>query len=151
VAETECYELVHEDAPHLGMEMLHLWYKSYSLHIIVLRGGTIQHGQSDQICSYSETVGSDWSGRAHLYKYVLVHLYKYVLADANPSRHDRYSDQFAPRVVRTSSWRCARAAPGVLIHTYWGRSDQLRSYSETVGSDWSGDNMDHWNLETTLL
>jgi hypothetical protein len=38
------------------------------------------------------------------------------------------------------------AAPGVL-----GRSDQLHSYSETVGSDWSGDNMDYWNLETTLL
>jgi hypothetical protein len=59
-------ELVHEDAPHLGMEMLHLWYKSYSLHIIVLRGGTIQHGQSDQLCFYSETVGPDWSGHAHL-------------------------------------------------------------------------------------
>jgi hypothetical protein len=29
------------------------------------------------------------------------------------------------------------AAPGVL-----GRFDQLHSYSETVGSDWSGDNMD---------
>jgi hypothetical protein len=31
-----------------------------------VRGGTSQHGRSDQICSYSETVGPDWSGHAHL-------------------------------------------------------------------------------------
>ena len=59
-------ELVCEDASHLCMEMGHLWYKSYSLHSIGLRGGTSQHGRSDQICSYSETVGPDWSGHAHL-------------------------------------------------------------------------------------
>jgi hypothetical protein len=70
------HELVRdEDRSHLGMEMLHLWYISYTLHIIVLRGGTIQHGRSDQLCFYSETVGSDWSGRAHLYKYVLASKY----------------------------------------------------------------------------
>jgi hypothetical protein len=34
-------------------EMLHLWYKSYTLHIIVLRQCTIQCGRSDQICLYS--------------------------------------------------------------------------------------------------
>jgi hypothetical protein len=28
----------------------------------MLRGGTIQHGRSDQLCFYSETVGPDWSG-----------------------------------------------------------------------------------------
>jgi hypothetical protein len=59
-------ELVREDASHLHMEMGHLWYKSYSLHSIGLRGGTSQHGRSDQICLYSETVGPDWSGHAHL-------------------------------------------------------------------------------------
>jgi hypothetical protein len=64
-------ELVHEDRSHLGMEMWHLWYISYTLHIIVLWGHTIQRGQSYQLHSYSKTVGSDWSGCAHLYKYVL--------------------------------------------------------------------------------
>jgi hypothetical protein len=52
--------------------------------------------------------------------------------------HDRYSDQFWERSshfaphVRTSylEVRMPLAAPG--------RSDQLHSYSETVGSDWSG-------------
>jgi hypothetical protein len=29
---------------------------------IRLKRCTIQHGRSDQICSYSETVGPDWSG-----------------------------------------------------------------------------------------
>jgi hypothetical protein len=58
-------ELVHEDARPEHHEMLHLWYKSYTLHIIVLWGHTIQRGQSYQLHSYSETVGSDWSGCMH--------------------------------------------------------------------------------------
>jgi hypothetical protein len=46
------------------------------------------------------------------------------------------SSEFAFRTSRTYE-RCACHSRGSL-----GRSDQLRSYSETVGSDWSGDNTD---------
>ena len=90
------HELVREDAPPGHHEMLHLWYKSYSLHIIVLQGGPVQHGQSDQLHFYSETVGPDWSGHAHLQLEVRTR----GVEDANPSRHNRYSDQFSP-CIRT--------------------------------------------------
>ena len=132
------FELVHEDAPHLGMEMLHLWYKSYSLHSIGLRKCTIQHGRSDQICSYSETVGPDWSGmRTSISKYVLLEVQtgrsinrvlegfascKYVLRGARSCRSDQLRSY------------------GETVGSDWsgGQSDQLHSYTETVGSDWSG-------------
>jgi hypothetical protein len=96
----------------------------------MLRGGTIQHGRFDQLCFYSETVGPDWSGRVHLYKYVLVHLYKYVLARSilRPVLGSEFAFPHLAYVLRVGGARVA--APG------W--SDQLHSYSETVGSDWSG-------------
>jgi hypothetical protein len=97
------WELVHEDASHLHMEMGHLWYKSYSLHSIGLRGCTIQHGRSDQICLYSETVGSDWSGHAHLHLKVRTRG-----ADANPKVVR------SPHLAYVLGGACV-AAPGVLV------------------------------------
>jgi hypothetical protein len=76
-------ELVREDRSHLGMEMLHLWYISYTLHIIVLRGGTIQHGRSDQLCFYSETVGPDWSSMRTSRTYAKCNQVRTRGADAN--------------------------------------------------------------------
>ena len=59
---------------------------------IRLKRCTIQHGRSDQICFYSETVGPDWSGHAHLQLEVRT---RGAEDGGNPSRrHDRYSDQF---------------------------------------------------------
>jgi hypothetical protein len=98
---------------------VHLWYKSYSLHIIVLRGGTIQHGRSDQLCFYSETVGPDWSGM-RTSRSTYLHS-KYVReVRMRKLRIDTRSSQYVLGGARTYLYlevRVNRAGPISSIHT----------------------------------
>jgi hypothetical protein len=48
-------ELVREDASHLGMEMGHLWYKSYSLHSSCLGGALVNMaGPIRSVCTVKQ-------------------------------------------------------------------------------------------------
>jgi hypothetical protein len=133
------FELVHEDArPICAWKWDISGTKATACISSCLGGGTIQHGQSDQLHFYSETVGPDWSGHAHLQREV---------RNGCKLRTQNWSEYRSCKYVLRGARSCKYILRGARGHSHL----ILLSYC-TNGADRTGHvNTDYWNLEITLL